>query len=80
MKKLTLLVYPEFSLQEVINLSRLFRWDFDICTEVISSSRNPIKSEEGIMVLPQKSVGDISGDCLSEDRSQLYCRYLFFVF
>lgn len=55
MKKLALLVYPEFSLQEVMNLSRLFRWNFDICTEVISSSREPVKSEEGIVVLPLKT-------------------------
>ncbi len=60
MKKLALLVYPEFSLQEVMNLSRLFRWDFDVCTEVISSSRNPVKSEEGIMVLPQKTVEEFN--------------------
>lgn len=53
MKKLALLVYPEFSLQEVMNLSRLFRWDFDITTEVIATSRNPVQSEEGIQVLPR---------------------------
>lgn len=56
MEKIALLVYPEFSLQEVMNLSRLFRWDFDICTEVISSSSKPVKSEEGILVLPQNTV------------------------
>lgn len=28
MKKFALLVYPEFSFQEVMNLSRLFRWEF----------------------------------------------------
>ncbi len=62
MKKLALLVYPEFSLQEVMNLSRLFRWDFDICTEVISSSRNPVKSEEGILILPQKTTEEFCTD------------------
>ena len=60
MKKIALLVYPEFSLQEVMNLSRLFRWDFDVCTEVISTNREPIKSEEGIMVLPQRTVDEFT--------------------
>lgn len=55
MKKLALLVYPEFSLQEVMNLARLFRWDFDISTEVISSELSPVKSEEGLWVVPQKT-------------------------
>ncbi len=62
MKKLALLVYPEFSLQEVMNLSRLFRWEFEVCTEVISSSRNPVKSEEGIEVLPKKTTEEFRTD------------------
>ncbi len=56
MKKLALLVYPEFSLQEVMNLSRLFRWNYNIFTEVIAASKNAVKSEEGILVLPEKTV------------------------
>lgn len=62
MKKLALLVYPEFSLQEVMNLSRLFRWHFDICTEVISSGKAPVKSEEGIQVLPAKTTDEFCVD------------------
>lgn len=62
MKKLALLVYPEFSLQEVMNLSRLFRWNYDICTEVISTHKQPVKSEEGILVLPQKSIDEFNTD------------------
>ncbi len=56
MKKLALLVYPEFSLQEVMNLSRLFRWDYDVLTQVISSSTEPVRSEEGIWVKPEGTV------------------------
>ena len=56
MKKLALLVYPEFSLQEVMNLSRLFRWNYNVFTEVIATSKNAVKSEEGILVLPEKTV------------------------
>lgn len=62
MKKFALLVYPEFSLQEVMNLSRLFRWEFDIFTEVISSSNEPVRSEEGILVLPQKTTDEFRTD------------------
>lgn len=62
MKKLALLVYPEFSLQEVMNLSRLFRWEFDTCTEVISTDREPVKSEEGIQVLPEKTTDEFCAD------------------
>lgn len=58
MKKLALLVYPEFSLQEVMNLSRLFRWNYNTMTEVISSDKAPVKSEEGILVLPEKTTED----------------------
>ena len=53
MKKLALLVYPAFSLQEVMNLSSLFLWNYEIATEVLSTSLDPVKSEEGIVVLPQ---------------------------
>ncbi len=62
MKKVALLVYPEFSLQEVMNLSRMFRWGFDIFTEVISSVKEPVKSEEGIVVLPQKTTDEFCED------------------
>lgn len=62
MKKFALLVYPQFSLQEVMNLSRLFRWEFDIFTEVISSSNEPVRSEEGILVLPQKTTAEFRTD------------------
>lgn len=62
MKKLALLVYPEFSLQEVMNLSRLFRWNYDTVTEVISSTSDSVKSEEGIFVLPQKTLDEFVSD------------------
>lgn len=56
MQKLALLVYPEFSLQEVMNLSRLFRWHCDIMTEVVASTLRPVRSEEGILVQPQVDI------------------------
>lgn len=55
-KKIALLVYPEFSLQEIGNTVALFRWYFDTPTVVFGSSKAPVKSEEGIIVLPEKTV------------------------
>ena len=62
MQKLALLVYPEFSLQEVMNLSRLFRWNYDVFTEVIATGTDPVRSEEGICVLPQKTTQEFAKD------------------
>lgn len=54
MEKIALIVYPEFSFQEIGNLSALFRWYFDIKTEVFSSSKRPVRSEEGFNIVPDK--------------------------
>lgn len=62
MKKVALLVYPEFSLQEVMNLSGLFRWDFEMRTEVIATDKAPVKSEEGIFVLPERTTEEFAED------------------
>ena len=58
MKKIALLIYPEFSMQEVADLLYLFRWGFDTKTVVISTSKEAILSEEGISVLPEKTVDE----------------------
>lgn len=47
-----LIVYPEFSFQEIGNLSSLFRWGFDTRTVVVSGDKNPVRSEEGFAILP----------------------------
>lgn len=65
--RIALLVYPEFSLQEVTNLMRLFRWDYDTLTDVIYTEMKPVKSEEGISVMPAKTCDDFcidDYDCL----------------
>ena len=74
MKKLALLVYPEFSLQEVMNLSRLFRWNYNVFTEVIATSKNAVKSEEGILVLPEKTVDTFMPSCDSPLSTHGVCR------
>lgn len=66
-KQVALVVYPHFSVQEVANLSALFRWYFDSKTVVFSSGLEPVTSEEGIRVLPEKTFRDFSKadfDCL----------------
>ena len=38
-KRIALLVYPEFSFQEVANLIYLFRWDYDTVTDIIYTEK-----------------------------------------
>ncbi|MDO5734833.1 MAG: DJ-1/PfpI family protein [Eubacteriales bacterium] len=61
-KKIALLIYPEFSLQEISNTSALFRWYFDSPTLVFSTRRELVKSEEGILVMPEKTVDEFAVD------------------
>lgn len=66
-KRIALLVYPDFSLQEVTNLMYLFRWSFDTFTDVIYTELSPVKSEEGILVQPVKTCSQFfkgDYDCL----------------
>ncbi len=66
-KKIALLIYPEFSFQEIANLSALFRWYYDTMTVTFSSSKTPIKSEEGFLILPNKTLDEFDikeYDCL----------------
>lgn len=51
-KKIAIVVYPEFSFQEIGNLSALFRWKFDSLTVTVSGNKNPVISEEGFRILP----------------------------
>ncbi len=66
-KKMALLIYPEFSFQEIANLSALFRWYYDTTTVTFSSSEAPVKSEEGFLILPNKTLDEFDikeYDCL----------------
>ena len=66
-KRIALLVYPEFSLQEVTNLMNLFRWWYDTVTDVIYTEKEIVKSEEGVTVMPMKTCEEFSTedyDCL----------------
>ena len=54
-KRIALLVYPDFSLQEVANLMYIFRWYFDTFTDIIYTELSPVRSEEGILINPVKT-------------------------
>lgn len=42
------IIYPEFSIQEIGDIMYLFRWHYDIKTEIIASSNDIVVSEEGV--------------------------------
>ncbi|WP_067141392.1 DJ-1/PfpI family protein [Oceanivirga salmonicida] len=66
-KKIALLIYHEFSFQEIANLSALFRWYYDTLTVTFSTSKDIIKSEEGFLIVPNKTVDEFNikeYDCL----------------
>lgn len=66
-KRIALLVYPEFSLQEVANLIYWFRWNYDTETDIIYTEKEVVKSDEGITVMPVKTCDEFSVknyDCL----------------
>ena len=66
-KKIALLIYPQFSMQEIGNTIALFKWRFDSPTVVFASGDGPVCSEEGIMVKPEKTLADFNieeYDCL----------------
>lgn len=55
MKKLALMVYPNFSMHEIASICAFFRWEYDCETIVFSSSLEEVNSEEGIWVKPNKT-------------------------
>ena len=58
MKKIAILIYPEFSIQEIGDIMYLFRWHYDIKTEIIASSNDIVVSEEGVCIKPHKTVNE----------------------
>lgn len=61
-KRIALLVYPDFSLQEIANLMYIFRWYFDTFTDVIYTELSPVRSEEGILINPVKTCSEFCKD------------------
>lgn len=66
-KKIALMVYPNFSMQEIGNICSLFRWEYDSETIVFSSSLETVNAEEGILIQPHKTYDEFrieDYDCL----------------
>lgn len=66
-KNMALLVYPEFSMQEISSICFLFRWLCEQETVVFASSLKPVKSEEGLLIQPHFTVDQFcieDYDCL----------------
>lgn len=61
-KKIALMVYPYFSMQEVANLCSLFRWSYDTETVVFSYSLDSVNAEEGMLIQPHKTYDEFSAD------------------
>ena len=61
-KKIALMVYPYFSMQEVANLCSLFKWSYDTETVVFSSTLDSVNAEEGMLIQPHKIFDEFSID------------------
>ena len=59
-KKLALMVYPNFSMQEIASICGLFKWQFDSETVVLSCSLEEVNSEEGLLIKPQKTFDEFN--------------------
>ena len=53
MKKIAVIVYPHFSLYEVTCLTEALMW-FDQPVEIFASSKEPVRSEDGFLITPDK--------------------------
>ncbi len=62
MKKTAVLLYPLFSLQEIGTLTELLRF-YDRETVTFSAGREPVKSEDGFTILPDR---DLTEFCREE--------------
>ena len=63
MKKIAVLLYPAFSLQEITCLTSVLAVWFDEKIDYIASGREPLSSEEGLQVQPTKTTSEVkAGD------------------
>ena len=59
MKKIAVIVYPHFSLYEVTCLTEALMW-FESPVEIFASSREPVRSEDGFLITPDKTLDEFS--------------------
>ena len=66
-KKIALMVYPNFSMQEIASVCGLFKWHYDTETVVFASTIEEVNAEEGLIIKPHKTFDDFvieEYDCL----------------
>lgn len=67
MKKISVLLYPNFSLQEITTLTSCLAVWFGQTLDFVGSELEPYRSEEGFLVTPTKRAGEVSAgdyDCV----------------
>lgn len=67
MKKIAVLLYPNFSLQEVTTLTSCLTVWFGQTLDFVGTEIEPYRSEDGFLVTPTKRAGDVSAgdyDCV----------------
>ena len=67
MKKMAVLLYPDFSLQEITCLTSALTVWFGESIDFIASENRELKSEEGLRILPTKTTADANAsdyDCV----------------
>ena len=67
MKKIAVLLYPDFSLQEITCLTSVLTVWFGESIDFIASENRELKSEEGLRILPTKTTADAKAsdyDCV----------------
>lgn len=62
MKKIAVIIYPNFSLYEITCLTEALMW-YEQTAEIFASSKNPIRSEDGFLIAADKTLDEF---CLDE--------------
>lgn len=61
-KKIAVVVYPNFSMQEIGSICGLFRWQYESESVVFSSSMECVNAEEGFLIQPHKTFENFHAD------------------
>lgn len=61
MKKIAVLIYPNFSLYEITCLTEAMMW-FEQKVDIFASSQLPIRSEDGFQIIADKTLDEFSSE------------------
>ena len=76
MKKVLCLIYPNFSLYEVVGLTSTLALSFGVEVDYVGTDRNVIRSEDGLPCQPTGTLDEL----VIEDYSCQTDRYFFYFF